>query len=153
PPGLIDVWNNALTGRSAAPLTSTSLLEHLVLAKPYFDPAGLLVALDGDRMVGFGHAAFGPNENETGVCHAAGVLCMVAVRTSHRRKGVGSELLRRCEAYLQAAGARSLSAGNVFPGNPFYFGLYGGSQSAGFLESDRTAGPFLGRHGYRVGHT
>jgi ribosomal protein S18 acetylase RimI-like enzyme len=34
------------------------------------------------------------------------------------------------------------------PLNPFYLGLYGGSESAGFLDSDAAAEPFLARHGY-----
>jgi GNAT superfamily N-acetyltransferase len=59
-------------------------------------------------------------------------------------------LLRRSEAYLRGRGARELYAGPLAPLNPFTFGLYGGSQSAGFLESDPAARPFLERHGYRA---
>jgi GNAT superfamily N-acetyltransferase len=36
------------------------------------------------------------------------------------------------------------------PHNPFYFGLYGGSSTPGFLLADAAAAPFLARHGYRV---
>jgi ribosomal protein S18 acetylase RimI-like enzyme len=39
------------------------------------------------------------------------------------------------------------------PYNPFGFGLYGGSQSAGFLESDPTLRPFLEKRGYKVAAT
>ncbi len=46
PPGLVDVWNESFTARGAAALRSTSLLEYFLLAKPYFDPEGLVVADD-----------------------------------------------------------------------------------------------------------
>ncbi len=39
------------------------------------------------------------------------------------------------------------------PANPFTFGLYGGSQSPGFLESNDTIGPFLLKRGYVVSDT
>ena len=32
--------------------------------------------------------------------------------------------------------------------NPFTFGLYGGSQAPGILDSDALAGPFILKHGY-----
>src|SRR5207249_2689621 len=83
---------------------------------------------------------------------SAGVVSMVAVAPPFRRRGIGSALLRRGEEYLRAAGARTLTAGNVAWHNPFYFGLYGGSDSSGFLASDAPAAPFLARHGYRPVH-
>jgi ribosomal protein S18 acetylase RimI-like enzyme len=78
---------------------------------------------------------------------------MIAVVPSHQRRGIGTELLRRCESYLQERGADTLFAGPMSPLNPFYFGLYGGSESPGFLESDAAAEPFLTRRGYRVWDT
>jgi ribosomal protein S18 acetylase RimI-like enzyme len=59
-------------------------------------------------------------------------------------------LLRRAESYLSSYGATTLYAGQMHPLNPFYFGLYGGSDSPGFLASDGTAAPFLEFHGYRL---
>lgn len=149
PPGLIEVWNDAFRHRGAAKLRKNSL-EHYVLAKPYFQPGGLIVAMDGNVCVGFGHAGFGPNSTEDHLLPRTGVICLLAVRPSYQRHGIGSELLSRCEAYLSSSGAQEIFAGPVWPLNPFYFGLYGGSDSAGFLASDRTAQPFLTKHGYRI---
>ena len=59
-------------------------------------------------------------------------------------------MLRRCEAYLHARGARAMQAGQRWPLNPFYLGLYGGSDSPGFLRSDSLAEPFFRRHRYQV---
>jgi ribosomal protein S18 acetylase RimI-like enzyme len=153
PPALANLWNEALPGRGAVKLSTSSPLEHLVFSKPYFDPAGLILAVEGDRLVGFAHAGFSPNETEGSLVTRAGVLSLIAVRPSHRRQGIGTGLLLRCEAYLRSAGATTLMAGRMFPHNPFYFGLYGGSESSGALESDKAAGPFLARRGYQVEQT
>src|SRR5260370_34523096 len=37
--------------------------------------------------------------------------------------------------------------------NPFYFGLYGGADSPGFLTSDIAAAPFFEHHGYQGANT
>lgn len=149
PPGLLRIWNEAFSGRAVVPLRDTSLLEFFLLAKPYFDPAGLLVAEDGSELVGCGLAGFGPGPGGRSLEPAVGILCLLGVLPSHRRRGVGTELLRLCEDYLHGRGARTLLAGPMAPNNPFTFGIYGGSQSPGFLASDAVAGPFFERHGYR----
>jgi GNAT superfamily N-acetyltransferase len=41
----------------------------------------------------------------------------------------------------------------MYPLNPYGFGVYGGSSSPGFLESDPLAGPFLERRGYAKENT
>jgi ribosomal protein S18 acetylase RimI-like enzyme len=150
---LVEIWNEAFTGRGSVQLRHSSPLERYAFAKPYFDPAGLIVALEGDKRVGFAHAGFGPNPSETKLSHAVGVICRVGVRPSHRRRGIGSELLARSEAYLRECGARTLFAGAKRPLNPYYFGLYGGSDLPGFLASDQAAGPFFQRHGYQPEET
>jgi len=150
PPRLAQVWNAAFTGRGSVQLRHSSPLEHHVFAKPYFDPAGLILALDGATPVGFAHAGFGPTSDGSQLSTDQGVLCMIGVIPSHRRRGIGSELLRRCEDYLRGRGAVELLAGGMPPLNPFYLGIYGGSDSPGFLLSDAAAEPFLARHGYRA---
>jgi ribosomal protein S18 acetylase RimI-like enzyme len=149
PPGLVDVWNDAFTGRGAVLLRHSSPFERFAFSKPYFDPAGLVVAEENGLRVGFAHAGFGANVTESALSHDAGVTCVVGVRSSHQRRGIGSELMARCEEYLHARGARSFFAGPMKPLNPFYFGLYGGSELPGFLASDRAAAPFLEAQGYQ----
>src|SRR5262249_19782164 len=48
-------------------------------------------------------------------------------------------------------GARALYAGSSTMRNPFYQGLYGGSESPGVLASDADGAAFFERHGYRPG--
>jgi ribosomal protein S18 acetylase RimI-like enzyme len=151
PPALVQIWNDAMTGRGAAFLQGAVPLEHYVLAKPYFDPRGLIVAEERGALVGFAHAGFGPDETGAPrLARAVGVICMVAVRPGHRRHGIGSELLRRAEAYLRDKGAGTIYGGGMRPFHPFYWGLYGGSELPGFLTSDATAAPFLQARGYTV---
>ncbi len=152
-PGLVRVWNDALTGRGTVPLRNTSLLEYFILAKSYFDPAGLNVALEDDTLVGWALTGFGPDSTHQGLDLSSGVLCVIGVVPDYRGKGVGKELLRLSEEYLRQRGARDVLAGPLAPQNPFTFGLYGGSQSPGFLESNASLGPFLERHSYEVADT
>jgi ribosomal protein S18 acetylase RimI-like enzyme len=148
PPGLVEIWNDAFTGRGAYQLRSSASLERWAFAKPYFDPNGFFLAEDEGRAVGFAHAGFGPDDNLYHLSNRLGVVCAIGVMTTYRRQGIGTALLRHCEAYLTAAGSGEIVAGPMRPNNPFYFGLYGGSDSPGFLLSDAGAGPFFEHHGY-----
>src|SRR5439155_15311062 len=98
--------------------------------------------------LGFAHVGLGPPGQADEP--RSGVISLIGVRPSARSHGIGAELLRLCEEYLKANGAQRLQAGGVWPLNPFYMGLYGGSESPGFLRSDALAEPFLLRHGYRA---
>jgi ribosomal protein S18 acetylase RimI-like enzyme len=149
PPALAAIWNDCFTGRGAANLRGPILLEYFSFAKPYFDPEGLILATADGQPVGCAHAGFGPDAGG-GTRRQTGVLCVLGVHSSHRRQGIGSELLRRSEDYLRRNGATELYAGPQTPLNPFTFGLYGGCQSPGFLDSDALARPFLEKHGYRI---
>jgi ribosomal protein S18 acetylase RimI-like enzyme len=153
PPGLVEVWNDALTGRGAVRLRNASPLERSAFSKGFFDPSGLIVAEEEGRCIGFVHAGFGSAADGAQLDLHSGVTCVLAVRRSHRRQGIGLELLRRSEEYLRGRGAEQIYAGPMPPLNPFYFGLYGGSNLPGFLASDVDAEPFLSKRGYKVCRT
>jgi ribosomal protein S18 acetylase RimI-like enzyme len=153
PPGLVEIWNDALIGRGAVRLRNSSTLESCTLSKLFFDPAGLIVAEEAGRPVGFVHAGFGSNAEGTALDCRRGTTCMLAVRHAARGHGIGTELLRRSEQYLRGRGARELYGGSMAPLNPYYLGLYGGSELPGFLATDVAAEPFFIRHGYEVSQT
>ncbi len=150
PPALVRTWNQSLTGRGAIELPSPSVLELQVFSKPYFDPAGLIVAEENGELVGFAHAGFGTDATKSRLFYEDGVICLLAVRPNYRRQGVATELLRRCEAYLVERGSERIFAGPCAPRNPFYLGLYGGLELPGFLESDPATGPFFLSHDYEL---
>jgi len=150
PPHLVTVWNEALPNRGAFTLRSPSPLDRWIFSKPYFDPAGLIIAAGDGVPIGFCHAGFGPNADQSALNLADGVISMIAVRIAQRRQHVGCELLQRGEDYLLSRGAVNLYAGGLKPLNPFWFGLYGGSNSPGFLESDPAMRPFFEARGYHA---
>lgn len=147
PPQLVELWNASLPNRGAVALRGSNLLERHVFAKPFFDPAGVILAEENQRVVGYGH--FGGCQSPDGK-EVHGVVCAMAVAPSHRRRGIGSQILYRGEEYLLLHGAKQILAGGHGALSPFYAGLYGGSDSPGFLKSDIAAEPFFKRHRYGV---
>ena len=150
PPKLVDVWRSSPPSRRLVQPLTSNLLEELVLAKPYFDPAGLIVAEDEEegRTVGFVHAGFGPNDSRTGLNREEGAICMLIVRSEDGKADVASELLARGEDYLRQSGAKEIYAGGVGAICPFYLGLYGGSELPGVPDSQPASQGFFQRHGY-----
>jgi ribosomal protein S18 acetylase RimI-like enzyme len=149
PARIVALWNECPLGRGAATGVSVDVFESLNFSQPYFDRDGLMLACDGNEIVGFVHAGFGASADESAINYEAGVICAVVVHPSRRRQGIGRELVNRAESYLRGHGARSVDAGPSEPHDPFFFGLYGGSCPAGFLESDPDAAPFMTKLGYQ----
>jgi ribosomal protein S18 acetylase RimI-like enzyme len=130
------------------PVTAT-LLEQLVFSKPYFDPNGLIVLLSDARPIGFVHAGFGANDEQTALSTDIGTTYQLMLRADRRNDALADELLRHGEAYLRERGAKVIYAGGVQPLNAFYLGLYGGSELPGILQSDPMFLAACARNGYR----
>lgn len=145
-PRLVQAWNEMFTSRGCVPLQSANYLDRFILAKIYFDPAGLIIAEEDGVILGFAHAGMALD-----ISPRRGVTCILGVRPASRRRGIGSELLSRCEQYLRKRGAEVLCVGEVGLRCPFYLGLYGGSDSPGILATDTLAEPFLLKRGYHIG--
>lgn len=151
PPRLADVWRSADLGPAAMQPMTSALLEAAVFSKPYFDRHGLIVALDGDRTVGFAHAAFGPSADRGGIDPTVGTTLLVAVVPHADHDAIGQGLLGRCEAYLRDRGATTLLGGGSADMRSFYLGLYGGSDLPGILDSSPDMQAIFERAGYEVG--
>lgn len=151
PPRLADVWRSADLGPAAMQPMTAALLEASVFSKPYFDREGLIVAADDDRVVGFAHAAFGPNRSRTGVDTQVGATLLVAVVPHPLQEQIGDELLRGCEAYLRRRGAGTILGGGSAELRSFYLGLYGGSDLPGILDSSASMRRLFERAGYETG--
>ncbi len=143
PPHLVRLWHACDLGRGAAKGFAPDTLELFNFSQPYFDPQGLLLARDGDDVVGMVHVGFGCDESRSRLSHEAGIIAAVMVRPDRRRQGIGRELVGLAEDYLRRQGARTLQAGQSRDRDPFYFGLYGGARPSGFLATDSNADPFL----------
>ncbi|MEX0586591.1 MAG: GNAT family N-acetyltransferase [Pirellulales bacterium] len=149
PPCIADIWRSQPPQRGLMQPVSAGLLEQLVFSKPYFDPAGLIVALLDNVPVGFMHAGFGANEEETAITTDVGTTYQLMLSAEHRNPALADELLARSEVYLRERGAKVIYAGGIRPLNGFYLGLYGGSELPGVLVSDSVLGETCLRNGYR----
>ena len=149
PPAIVQLWNSSGLGRGAARSIRVSDLEGLVLSKPYFDPRAITLAEDDGRLVGFVHPGFGATADGSRLSREFGVIALLMVAPTHRRRGIGRELVRRAERHLRSGGSTVIYAGGIYPLDPFYLGLYGGSEMPGILQSDAAAHRLFKSLGYR----
>ncbi len=132
---------------------SINQFELMVLAKPTFDPAGLIVAVDDGKVVGFVHAGFGPSANGQGVSTDVGCTYLLMTRQPDGNPQLAADLLSQSEEYLQSKGAKSLLGGAAHPVDAFYLGLCGGSELRGVLASQPELCELYRTHGYQPRET
>src|SRR5262249_48148877 len=104
-----------------------------------FDAAGLIIAEREGRVVGFVHAGFGPDlpidpGRPLELNHDLGTVAMLVVDPKLEDRELVLELINQAEIYLKQRGAKVIYAGALYPLNPFYWGLYGGSEGCGVLS-------------------
>lgn len=148
PPRILQLWGESGLGHAAVRCRSTEPFEISNYAQPYFDPAGMVLAFDSGKLIGFAHGGFGTLPDQSGTDYSEGIVCAVVVHPEHRRQGIGRELVGRVESYLRSGGAAEIYAGPSRLRDPFYFGLYGGSRPSGFQLTDPLAAPFFLSLGY-----
>lgn len=140
PPALAALWNRALPLAGVARPVNEHDLDLLLFDKPHFDRKGLIVAESEDKkLVGFVHAGFGPADPDgpsQQLDTSMGTIALLVVDKEWQTSDLGKDLLTAGEAYLTQRGAKVIYAGGQYPLNPFYWGLYGGSEWAGILQSD-----------------
>lgn len=149
PPAITALWRSRAGQPGLLQPVSPDLFEHLVFAKLCFDRDGLVLAHDDDRLVGFAHAGFGPNADESSFSTETGVTCVVVTDPNCAEAEVANGLLDRCEQYLRGRGAKVLYGGGLRPLCPFYVGLYGACELPGILDSDAVARQVLAARGYQ----
>ena len=149
PPRLLQLWHSCALGPTAAEGFSCDILELFTFSQPFFDPRGLIVALDGERAVGFAHAGFAATADQSQLDYREGNLAALMVHPAYRRQGIGTELVRHAEQYLLSRGALSVTAGSGRDRSGFYVGIYGGLQPSGFSESVAPWEQFFQRSEYQ----
>ncbi len=148
PPALAEIWRSQPPSRAIVQLMTASVLDDLVFSKPFFDRHGLIVAVEGDKPIGFVHAGFGPNAELSGIEHTRGTTALLLVAPHRDHDAIRQELLARGEQYLRDRGATTLFGGATNSLAPFYFGLCGGSQLPGVLVSDAANADLFRQTGY-----
>jgi ribosomal protein S18 acetylase RimI-like enzyme len=149
PPRLAEIWREQPPQRGRMQPATPTIFEQLVFSKPYFDPAGLIVALDNNKPVGFAHAGFGAAEDENAISTDVATTYQLVLRADYQSDALAGELLAQSEHYLRNRGAKVIYAGGVRPLNAFYLGLYGGSELPGILVGDSAFQRACNERGYR----
>ncbi len=151
PPALVALWNGGLPERCVVRPLSVHEFDALVMGKLHFDRQGLIVAEQHGRVVGFAHAGFGPFESR-GTRHrldpTMGTVSMLAVEPGRDDEELESGLFLAAERYLRHRGAEVFYAGGQYPLNPFYWGIYGGSEYSGVLSRHEVFRRAARRSGY-----
>ena len=119
---------NAETAYEAhiAPLSPDRFVE-LVAAKSYFAPAGLLVAREDQRVVGWVHACCAPGSEgrHDPNQRIPRIRMLIFPRT---RLEVGNQLVAAATAWLRSQGHEAAEAMHAKDGYPFYRGLWVGGE-------------------------
>ncbi len=119
-----------------------------------FDASGLIVAEIDGRIAGFVHAGFGPDlpvesSQPFQLCHELGTVAMLVVEPGLEDGDLVAGLIEAAEGYLRSHGAKVVYAGTLFPLNPFYWGVAGGSEGAGVLSGNQAFHRALNERGYQ----
>ncbi len=149
PPQLAEIWRAHSNHRGWMQPMSAAVLERFVFSRPSFDRQGLIVAVDEAKVLGYAHAGFGWSVDGSTLSTDQGVTCLVLMRPE-APASVAAELVARSEIYLRQCGAAMLFGGGNYPMAPFYFGLYGGSEPSGILDSDPRMQAVFEDAGYQV---
>lgn len=148
PPAIAEIWRGQPPRRGLVQPMSPQLFEQHVLSKCYFDRFGLILALDDDQPVGIVHAGFGARADLATLGSEQGATCLLLTVPRPDQEQIAAELLAQGEEYLRQRGVREWFGGPAYPVNPFYLGLYGGSEQNGILASDAATCELYRRSGY-----
>jgi ribosomal protein S18 acetylase RimI-like enzyme len=151
PPALAELWNRGLPSYGAARPLSAHEFDLRVTNQPYFEAGGLIVAERDGKIVGFVHAGFGPDlpaGRPLQLTTELGAIVMLVVEPPAEEPALDQALIAEAERYLRRRGASVIYAGGQTPVNPFYWGLYGGSEYAGILSSHQSFQQAVVQAGY-----
>jgi ribosomal protein S18 acetylase RimI-like enzyme len=152
PPALARLWNLAVPRTATAHPLRVHELDTHAWGTPLFEAAGLIVAERDGQVVGFVHAGFGPDlpvsaKGPLQLSREVGTAAMLIVEPG-LDDDVALGLLASAEEYLKSRGAKVLYAGGLMPLNPFYWGIYGGSEGSGILSGHQAFRRAAAARGY-----
>jgi ribosomal protein S18 acetylase RimI-like enzyme len=152
PPALTDLWNRGLPERGVVRPLTVHEFDALVMGKLPFERAGLIVAERHGRTLGYAHAGFAalqPNGPSHRLDVSLGTVALMVLEPDLDDPEIEQGLWLAAERYLRSRGATVFYAGGRFPMNPFYWGIYGGSEFSGILGQHASFHRAALRAGYR----
>lgn len=136
-PAIAKLWSTALPDVGVSRPLNAHEFDSLVMCKPFFEGAGVIVAERACEVVGFAHAGFGPEaeapDHHHRLDYQLGTIGMLVAEPGPDDRKISDGLIAAAERYLRQKGAKVIYAGGQLPLNPFYWGIYGGSEWAGIL--------------------
>lgn len=150
PPDLARIWNRQPPLDERLGEMTSLLVDEYVLSRPYFDRAGLWLALDDLRPIGFVHAGFAPTDDGARIDRRRGAVLTLMVEPREDASAVASRLLERAETYLRSQGAEQIFGGSPVALTPFYWGLAGGCGAIGVSDGDELLQRTLQAAGYQA---
>ena len=135
-PLLVDLWSRLAKVEGLVEFADYAIFERYIFAKQYFDRDGLIVAIENERLVGFAHAGFSPDDSLASLDTSRGIITQLRLDPSVSDIGVSQQLLKMATDYCRSRGASIVHAGSDFPHSPFYLGFYGGSRHPGVILAD-----------------
>lgn len=156
-PAITGLWNRGMPRFSVVVPVEPHELDAVLFSRVDFRKEDFLVAEGPEnRLLGFVHVGHGPAE-PGGPSHRLdlemGALAMLVVEPSQAQDELGQRLIEAAEARLRQVGTTVFYAGGMYPLNPFYWGLYGGSEFSGILETHDAFRQAVERAGYRTAAT
>ncbi len=116
-------------------------LELCVLAKPYFESSGLLVAEQAGQLVGFTQLGLEPDSTLTSVNSEAGIMSVLCVAPGDNDFAVGQILIEEAVRSLRESGAKRIRFSPPPPATPYFAGISPGAGMIGCPVADpRTHG-------------
>ncbi len=154
PPALTRLWNARELGPGIASLLRVHEIDAHAWGCVHFDSRGLTVAEIEGQIVGFVHAGFGPDypipaPRPFEVSREIGAISQLVVRPDHAQTHLAAELIQHAEDYLRDRGARVIYGGSLFPLNPYYWGISGGSEGSGVGSGEHAFLRALDEMGYQ----
>jgi hypothetical protein len=128
---------NAHYQAAGLPYVMTPLsLELCVLAKPYFDPSHLLVAVEDGTVIGFALVGFEPSADLRALSTTRAVVSGLCVMPHALADQAANELIVRGSQYVSASGATHMRFCPPPPASPYLAGLAPGDAMIGCPELD-----------------
>jgi len=125
--GMGDLFNAETAYEGHIAKLNPERFMELVESKSHFDPAGLLVAVEGGNVVGWTHACVAPGSEPYHDPAKPAAQIRMLIYPRHRLK-VGGALVAEATNWLKKSGQSRLFAIHAQHGYPFYRGLWMGGE-------------------------
>ena len=101
---VVDFWNKNVAAVEIYADFTVERFKSVFLNNPHYHEDGSLVAVDGDKIVGFGNACFRKGEENNP--DTPGFINMLFVVKEYQRQGIGTKILLALEEFLKANGKK-----------------------------------------------